>query len=135
MYSMYIYFPDEFSDQHSHFFDELGSGSAGDELPGSKEDDEEAEVAANRAIKLYKVSDASGEMEVTKVSEQPLKQKDLDQNVSMRNKCQIYRTITPLNTGTSKLKSQAAVAGTGVSGGQMAKQFIDMHEFGRLRCD
>ena len=37
------------------FFTELGSGSV-DEIPdASSEDDEEAELSANREIKLYKV--------------------------------------------------------------------------------
>ena len=34
-------------------------------------------------MKLYKVSDFSGEMEVTEVARQPLKQTDLNQSVSL----------------------------------------------------
>jgi len=64
------------------FYEELGSGSADDELKSSSEDDQEAEDADNRAVALYKVSDAGGEMQVEEVSGKPLKKEMLDQNVS-----------------------------------------------------
>lgn len=71
---------DEFGDS-AKFFEALGSGSAED-IPESDADDIEAEVAANREVKLYKVSDAEGDVEVVEVSGRPLKQGMLDQSVS-----------------------------------------------------
>ena len=46
---------DEFDDGPERFFTELGSGSADDIPETSSEDDAEAEAAANREVKLYKV--------------------------------------------------------------------------------
>ena len=54
-YLRFKFWSDEFDDGPERFFTELGSGSA-DEIPDtSSEDDAEAEVAANREVKLYKV--------------------------------------------------------------------------------
>ena len=72
---------DEFGGDIARFFEELGSGSA-DDVPESAGDDAEAENAANRDIRLYKVSDADGDVDVTEVSLKPLEQGMLDQSVS-----------------------------------------------------
>lgn len=72
---------DEFGGDTARFFEELGSGSP-DDIPEVSGDDAEAEAAANRQVTLYKVSDAEGEVEVTEVSQRPLKQGMLEQSVS-----------------------------------------------------
>lgn len=61
-----------------HFFTTLGSGSA-DEVPDESTDEEDGafETADIKAVTLYKVSDASGSLEIEKISEKPLRQEML----------------------------------------------------------
>ena len=73
---------DEFEGDPSAFFEALGSGSADDIAESSDEDDAAAEAEGNRGVKLFKVSDADGDVSVAEVSEKPLKQGMLDQSVS-----------------------------------------------------
>lgn len=62
-----------------HFFSTLGSGSA-DEVPDETADEEDGafEAADIQAVTLYKVSDASGSLEIDKISEKPLRQEMLN---------------------------------------------------------
>lgn len=63
------------------FFTKLGSGSAADvpdETAGG--DDEQFESSQERVVTLYRVSDASGRVEVTKISSKPFQQSALDTN-------------------------------------------------------
>uniref|UniRef100_A0A1B0GQK7 Gelsolin-like domain-containing protein n=1 Tax=Phlebotomus papatasi TaxID=29031 RepID=A0A1B0GQK7_PHLPP len=72
--------PDEFSSDfdQEQFFKVLGSGSPA-EVPDESagEDDEAFEVKEERGVTLYKVSDASGTLQVDPVSQKPLKQEFL----------------------------------------------------------
>lgn len=65
----------------SKFFEVLGSGSPSD-IPDESAggDDEEFETSQEKVVTLYRVSDASGRMEVSKVSSKPLQQSVLDTN-------------------------------------------------------
>ena len=67
------------------FFSELGSGSV-DEVADESGDDVAEEAAANRAIKLFKVHGEGSDVEVTEVSEKPLKQGLLNQEVKKKRK-------------------------------------------------
>ena len=51
-----------------------------DVLETSNVDDSEAESSANRSVKLYKISDASGSLQIKEVSGMPLTQDMLDNN-------------------------------------------------------
>lgn len=70
---------DEFGPGQARFFEELGSGSA-EEIAESSGDDAEAEAAANREVKLFKVSGEGSDVTVTEVAGVPLKQGLLDQS-------------------------------------------------------
>ncbi|XP_067616887.1 gelsolin-like [Eurosta solidaginis] len=61
-----------------HFFTTLGSGSA-DEVAEGTADEEDGvfEEADIKAVTLYKVSDASGSLEIEKIAEKPLRQEML----------------------------------------------------------
>ncbi len=74
---------DEHTGGQERFFEELGSGSP-DEIADSEGDDAEAEAAANREVKLYKVAGEGDDVEVTLVSGKPLEQGLLKQEVSYR---------------------------------------------------
>lgn len=78
-----VFFPDEFSSQDdvNEFFEILGSGSPAD-LPDESAggDDEAFEAAQEKVVTLYRVSDASGRMDLSKVSSKPLQQSALDTN-------------------------------------------------------
>ena len=52
-------------------------------------DDSESENAVNREVKLYKISDASGSLEITEVSGMPLTQDML--NAEVRSKKSFLR--------------------------------------------
>lgn len=68
----------------SDFFDVLGGGSqneVADEKAGG--DDEAFESTEAKCIKLYRVSDAGGSVQVTEVGEKPLSHDLLDTNVSV----------------------------------------------------
>ncbi|XP_017848746.1 gelsolin isoform X2 [Drosophila busckii] len=62
-----------------HFFEVLGSGAA-DQVPeeSTSEDDEAFERADAASVTLYKVSDASGKLQVDTVAQKPLRQAMLD---------------------------------------------------------
>ena len=45
-----------------------------DSIPDEEGDDVDAEEKANRGVKLYKVSDAGGDLKVSLIAEQKLKQ-------------------------------------------------------------
>uniref|UniRef100_A0A336MYB6 CSON006296 protein n=1 Tax=Culicoides sonorensis TaxID=179676 RepID=A0A336MYB6_CULSO len=63
------------------FFAELGSGSAAQVADEPDEDDEAHEEKVERQLTLFKaVSDDSGSLEVTPISEKPLQQSMLDSN-------------------------------------------------------
>lgn len=72
--------PDEFSSHvdQEEFFEKLGSGSPS-EVPdeSTSEDDEAFEATHDRTITLYKVSDASGKLQVDTIAQRPLKQEQL----------------------------------------------------------
>lgn len=73
-------FADEFSSvvDQEEFFEKLGSGSPSD-VPdeSTSEDDEAYERQAERTVTLYKVSDASGKLQVDTIAQRPLKQEYL----------------------------------------------------------
>ena len=75
-------------DNCNQFFEALGI-SSDDVSEESTVDDAESENAANREVKLYKISDASGSLEITEVSGMPLTQDMLSAEVSIEKK--IYR--------------------------------------------
>lgn len=66
---------DEFSPQsdYDNFFEALGEGSR-DEVPEESAggDDEQFENSEDKAVTLYRVSDKTGSLEVTKVAQRPL---------------------------------------------------------------
>lgn len=68
-------------DEIQEFFTKLGSGSPA-EVPEESAggDDQEFEASQERAVTLYRVSDASGRIEVTKVGTKPFQQSALDTN-------------------------------------------------------
>ena len=68
-------------DNCNQFFEALGI-SSDDVSDESTVDDAESENAANREVKLYKISDASGSLEITEVSGMPLTQDMLSAEVS-----------------------------------------------------
>lgn len=68
-------------DEVAQFFEKLGSGSpteVPDESAGG--DDQEFEANQEKTVALYRVSDESGKLEVTKVASKPLRQSALDTN-------------------------------------------------------
>ena len=67
-------------DNCNQFFEALGI-SSDDVSEESTVDDAESENAANREVKLYKISDASGSLEITEVSGMPLTQDMLSAEV------------------------------------------------------
>ena len=69
-------------DNCNQFFEALGI-SSDDVSEESAVDDAESENAANREVKLYKISDASGSLEITEVSGMPLTQDMLSAEVSL----------------------------------------------------
>ena len=71
-------------DNVNQFFDALGI-SADDTTETSAVDDSESENAVNREVKLYKISDASGSLEITEVSGMPLTQDMLNAEVRSKN--------------------------------------------------
>lgn len=84
---------DEFGDGSgkARFFEELGSGSP-DSISDSDGDDVEAEAAANRQVKLYKVSGEGSDIDVNEVSGRPLKQGQLNQGDLESKDCFILDT-------------------------------------------
>lgn len=87
-----VHIIDEYSTakEVSQFFEQLGSGSAGEvaeETDGG--DDSEFERKQEAVVTLYHVSDASGEMTVQKVGEKPLHQDMLNST-----DCYILDTVT-----------------------------------------
>lgn len=68
-------------DEIQEFFDKLGSGSPS-EVPEESAggDDQEFESSQERTVTLYRVSDASGSLQVTKVGSKPFQQSALDTN-------------------------------------------------------
>ena len=58
-------------------------------------DDSESENAVNREVKLYKISDASGSLEITEVSGMPLTQDML--NAEVRSKKSFLRKASMEN--------------------------------------
>ncbi len=71
---------DAFSDNKEKFFEALGEGSADEVAENSGEDDATAERAASNVV-LYKVSGEGDNISVTQVSEKPLAQGLLNQEV------------------------------------------------------
>ena len=65
------------------FFEELGNGSADDVSDDSGIDDADAEAAANREVKLYKVHGEGDDIATDEVSGKPLKQGMLNQEVTI----------------------------------------------------
>ena len=71
-------------DNVNQFFDALGISA--DEVPEtSAVDDSESENAVNREVKLYKISDASGSLDISEVSGMPLTQDMLNAEVRFEN--------------------------------------------------
>ena len=71
-------------DDVNQFFDALGISA--DEVPEtSSVDDSESENAVNREVKLYKISDASGNLDISEVSGMPLTQDMLNAEVGFDN--------------------------------------------------
>ena len=71
-------------DNVNRFFNALGI-SADDVADTSNVEDSESDAAINRAVKLYKISDATGSLQSTEVSGMPLTQDMLNPEVSMWN--------------------------------------------------
>ena len=69
-------------DNINRFYEALGI-SADDVAETSNVEDDESDAAANRAVKLYKISDASGSLQVTEVSGMPLTQDMLNPEVTI----------------------------------------------------
>ncbi|XP_067013400.2 gelsolin, cytoplasmic isoform X2 [Anabrus simplex] len=87
-----VYVIDAYSNEAevAKFFEELGSGSPSDvpdESAGG--DDESFEKNQESVVTLYKVSDASGDMEMEKVGQKPL-----HQNMLVSTDCFILDTVT-----------------------------------------
>ena len=75
---------EQLGDNVNQFFDALGTSA--DEVPEtSSVDDSEAENAVNREVKLYKISDASGSLDISEVSGMPLTQDMLNAEVGFEN--------------------------------------------------
>lgn len=79
-----FFFLDESSSEKEiqEFFDEVGSGSPATLPEEVKGEDEAFERDADTTVSLYKVSDASGALQVDKVGEKPLEQNLLKTDVS-----------------------------------------------------
>ena len=72
---------EQLGDNVNRFFDALGVSL--DEVADTSEiEDIESDEAANRAVKLYKISDATGELQVSELSGMPLEQDMLNPQVS-----------------------------------------------------
>ena len=65
------------------FFAAMGTDAREVSEGGNEESDEAFESQIDSKVRLYKVSDAKGEMEVTEVEERPLVQGMLDESVSL----------------------------------------------------
>ena len=71
---------EQLGDNVNRFFDALGVSL--DEVAETSEiEDIESDEAANRAVKLYKISDASGSLQASEVSGMPLEQDMLNPQV------------------------------------------------------
>lgn len=85
---------DEFSPEsdYIHFFEALGEGSR-DEVPDdtTSDDDQDFEKNEENHVTLYKVSDATGSLQITKVAQKPL-----DVNLLDPNDCFILDTTDAL---------------------------------------
>ena len=79
-------------DNCNQFFEALGI-SADDVAESSNVDDAESENAAAREVKLHKISDASGELEITEVSGMPLTQDMLNAEVRLKILHHMYSVI------------------------------------------
>ncbi|CAD6993520.1 unnamed protein product [Ceratitis capitata] len=91
-----------------HFFATLGSGSA-EEVPDETTDEEDGafEKADIEAVKLYKVSDASGSLEIEQVAEKPLVQEMLstDDSFILDTGCGIYVWVGRGSTQKEKISA------------------------------
>ncbi|GJQ68568.1 hypothetical protein Trydic_g14415 [Trypoxylus dichotomus] len=105
------------NDEVDAFFEALGGGSASDipdESVGGSDD--EFESGEERSVTLYKVSDATGSVEITPIGNKPLKQAYLDTNdcfILETGGANIYVWVG--KRGTNNEKNQAM---------NMAQQFI-----------
>ncbi|EDV22114.1 uncharacterized protein TRIADDRAFT_29447 [Trichoplax adhaerens] len=74
-----IYIIDDGVDHDSKFFEALGGFNRNQVLSAESVDDD---ISSNRDVCLYRISDASGDLEMTQVDERPLKYEHLDHNDS-----------------------------------------------------
>ena len=69
-------------------------GVSADAVPNeSNVDDSQSEVAVDRAVTLYKISDASGSLQVSEVSGMPLAQEMLNAEVIIQPICDQEGTV------------------------------------------
>nr|CAD7264199.1 unnamed protein product [Timema shepardi] len=121
-----VHIIDSFSDagEIAQFFEKLGSGSASEvaeEQVGG--DDLEFERSQEAVVTLYKVSDDSGEMSMTKVGVKPLHQNQLNSSVSYIlaryvrvGSVTLSGTRTPQARDKSQVKSDCFILDTVTSG-------------------
>ncbi|RCN31699.1 hypothetical protein ANCCAN_22512, partial [Ancylostoma caninum] len=69
-------------DQDETFWSHFGGKSAAKKIARARNDDEDYWKRTSEQVTLYKVSDASGTMKVTKVAQGEVKQSELDTKVS-----------------------------------------------------
>ncbi|XP_058829411.1 gelsolin, cytoplasmic isoform X1 [Topomyia yanbarensis] len=112
-----VHIVDEFASaaDQQEFFDALGEGSP-DEVVEESECDDEYEESVSKSVTLYKVSDASGSLEIIPVGERPLKQSMLDSDQD----CFI------LDTGASGI---FVWVGKGATAQERAQSMVKAQEF------